>query len=956
MLACLHCRFEQHVADTPDAIAVVDSQGFYTYQQINAAANRLGNLLKSQGVGKGVTVGICLERSNDLIVSILAVIKAGGAYVPIDRDHPAERISFMLRDACSKVLITKEAYKSQFSANYNCSIICLDAEQANLKVQSEENLNIKIDLDDLLYVIYTSGSTGRPKGVMVTHRNVSRLFPALADSGQKFSNKDVWSLYHSPAFGYSAWEIWGPLLHGGRLVIVPPHLLVSGVELRNFLKAQSVTVLSLTPSIFRHIILNAALEDSESLSFLRMIALSGEAINSVDIKQWFEHSDGKNPSLISTYAITETGGQVAFRQLHSSDTNFSLLGKVLSDTKVYLLDEKLRPVESGTEGELCVAGPGLALGYLNQPELTAERFIIDPFGDGSEKRLYRTGDRGKMRPDGEIELIGRQDYQVKLNGYRIELGEIESMLQAHPAVAESAVLLREDVGSVPRLVGYVVTNQKQASSAQPVVSKHEDSEAPEFWPSLVEYQIYDELLYHLMTEEPIRNEAYKAAIRAHVTDKVVLDVGTGKDVILARHCIDAGAKRVYAIEVLEDAAQQAKELVVRLGLEEKIIVIHSDSASVDLPEKVDVWTEGIIGNIGSSDGIIPIANDVRRLLKTDAVKIPSLCTTYFAAVELPESMRENPSFKGLAGEYAEQIFEQAGRRFDIRLCVRNFPKENLISDPATFEDLDFSGFIDPEFSEQTSFHVKHDSCFDGFLLWTYVTTTEGVSVDYLENQQAWLPVYFPIVDDGLSVAMGDQIDVSWRRTLSSNNINPDYEIKVTINHKNGKSAQFSYKTCHHEEAYQSTGIHRRLFAKADFANSELSTPKLARYLAQKLPNYMVPSAFVFMDSMPLNASGKLDRLALPIPESKVEKNKQKDVQPTSELEATIIDIWKEILEIESVKVEDNFFFDLGGHSLPAMQAIARLKEILQVDLSMRTIFEAPTVAKLAEKVSLLQKK
>ena len=439
-------------------------------------------------------------------------------------------------------------------------------------------------------------------------------------------------------------------------------------------------------------------------------------------------------------------------------------------------------------------------------------------------------------------------------------------------------------------MAYVVARQPEKAATPGA-----EQEA-ELWPSLGEYQIYDEVLYYLMTSEEVRNAAYKEAIRRHVKDKVVLDIGTGQHAILARFCVEAGAKRIYAIEVLDDAYEEAAKLVQESGLSDRIIVIHGDSTTVQLPELVDVCTEGIIGNIGSSDGIIPIMNDARRWFRPGAIAIPNRCVTYFAAVQLPDSLHENPRFGSLPRRYVETIFAQAGRRFDIRLCVRNFPASHVVSDATAFEDLDFSGPIDPEEEGQAILTITKDGRFDGFLLWTHVTTADGVAIDYLRNQQAWLPVYFPLSDNGVKVQTGDTISVRWRRTLCENGLNPDYFVQATIMGSNGRRAELSYQTKHYETAYLQTAIHRRLFAHWEKPASDLSLDALRAYLERRLPDYMIPSGFVFLDALPRNANEKLDRKRLPAPGTHRPNLATPFVKPESPLQRKVAAIWGEVHE------------------------------------------------------------
>ena len=939
----LHQCFEWQVARSPRAIAVVDGATRLTYTELNDAANRLAQYLTTVGVGPEVMVGICLGRCYELIVAILAVLKAGGAYVPLDPDYPADRLSFMMHDAALPVVITKTSRRQQWTISEHCRVVCLDAERAHIEGQSNQNLTNSSLPTSLLYVIYTSGSTGQPKGVMVTHQNVVRLFDVLGPV-LNFSAGDVWSFYHSPGFGYSAWEIWGPLVHGGRLVIVPSEVRMAPAALRELLKKEVVSVLSLTPSAFRQIMLDAAFASAESVRTLRMIALSGEGVVAADLRRWFACHQADHPEIIDTYAITETGGQVAWRKLQASDAEIEashLLGEVLSDLQVHLLNDELLPVEPGTDGELCISGPGLARGYWNRPELTRDKFVQDPLDP--KRRLYRTGDRGRLRADGRIMLLGRGDDQVKVRGFRVELGEIEAQLRENSQVRETAVVLRDDTGQAPRLVAYIVDRPLGARGTH----GSQEIGQPELWPSLGEYQVYDEVLYSLMTLEPVRNAAYKAAIQRHVKNKVVLDIGTGQHAILARFCVEAGAKRVYAIEVLDEAFQKAAKLVQEAGLSDRITIIHGDSTTVELPELVDVCTEGIIGNIGSSDGIIAIMNDARRWFRPNAVAIPNRCITYFAVVQLPDALYQNPHFGSLPQRYVERIFAEAGRRFDIRLCVRNFPDSKVISSRGTFEDLDFSQRIDPEEEGHTTVRVTVAGRFDGLLLWTHVTTTDGVAIDYLQNQQAWLPVYFPLSDEGVQVHVGDEVQIRWQRTLSENAINPDYFVQATVIGSRGQRAELQYRSKHHETAYLATRIYRQLFAANKEPAARLSADALRRHLETRLPDYMIPSTFVFLDELPRNANGKLDRKRLPAPDGHRPDLGTPFVKSETPLQEEVAAIWSEVLKVDAVGLDDRFF-DLGGHSLIAAQIMARIAAKIGVELPLSALADHPTVRRLTD--------
>jgi len=339
----------------------------------------------------------------------------------------------------------------------------------------------------------------------------------------------------------------------------------------------------------------------------------------------------------------------------------------------------LQPVPIGVPGELHIGGVGLARGYLNRPELTQQKFIPNPFSNESHSRLYKTGDLARYLNDGSIEFLGRIDHQVKIRGYRIELGEVENVLSQQPGVQKAVVVAREDQPDNKRLVAYVVPEQKNLESSQ--VAENLSTDKVELWPSVAEYYVYDELLYYAMTNDHRRNDSYKAAINQLVKDKIVVEIGTGKDAILSRFCAQGGAKKIYAIERDKETCRKAIACIEKLGLADKITVIHGDATLVDIHELADVCVSEIVGAIGGSEGAAVIINNARRLLKPDGLMIPERSVTKMAAVTLPDEILCNPKFAELPAYYTKEIFKQVGYPFDLRVCLKKFPQANLLCLP-----------------------------------------------------------------------------------------------------------------------------------------------------------------------------------------------------------------------------------------------------------------------------------
>ncbi|MGW1751705.1 non-ribosomal peptide synthetase [Streptomyces sp. NPDC002092] len=451
--------FERQAAQRTDAVAVTCDGTTLTYGELNARANRLARHLVAQGVGPESLVGICLERSAELVVALLAVLKAGGAYLPIDPDSPADRIAYIVQDAQPVLLVTTSTNATAQDLAHDLPLVHLDRAEA-FAGQSAADLTdaerpAALRPGHPAYVIYTSGSTGRPKGVLIPHRNVVGLFTATEDFA--FGADDVWTLFHSYAFDFSVWELWGPLLYGGRLVVVPYDVSRSPADFLKLLARERVTVLNQTPSAFYQLVQADAEAPGQELA-LRYVVFGGEALDLGRLADWYARHACDAPVLVNMYGITETTVHVTRIDLdeHSAARyKASVIGPAVPGLRAYVLDTNLKPTPTGVTGELYVAGYGLARGYHGRPGLTAGRFVACPYGEPGE-RMYRSGDLVRWSRNGRLEYVGRADSQVKIRGFRIELGEIEHALAGHPGVAQAVVLVREYQEGDKRLVGYVV--------------------------------------------------------------------------------------------------------------------------------------------------------------------------------------------------------------------------------------------------------------------------------------------------------------------------------------------------------------------------------------------------------------------------------------------------------------------------------------------------------------------
>ncbi|MBV7326659.1 amino acid adenylation domain-containing protein [Chloroflexi bacterium TSY] len=452
---CLHELFDAQVKQTPHSLAISFDEDRLSYLQLNERANQLAHYLIKQGIGPDVPVGICLERSLDMVIALYGILKASGAYVPLDPSYPQERLEFMIKDAQAPLVLTSEHLIEKLPAHTGRTI-CLDAEQQAISQECSTNPEYKATKENLAYIIYTSGSTGVPKGVMIDHEAICNRLYWMQET---FNLTEAGAVLQKTPFSFdvSVWEFFWPLMVGARLVIAQPNGHRDPHYLTEIIIKEQITTLHFVPSMLQGFLDAGNLQSCDSLC---RVICSGEAL-SVDLQhRFFEQS---NARLYNLYGPTEAAVDVTFWACQPDSTRATIpIGRPIANTQIYILNSHLEPVPIGVPGELCIGGIQVARGYLNRPQLTDEKFVPDPFCDEPSKRLYKTGDRAKYLPDGTIEFLGRVDHQVKIRGFRIELGEIETVLRSQPGVQEAVVLAREESLEHKRLVAYIVPEAGQS--------------------------------------------------------------------------------------------------------------------------------------------------------------------------------------------------------------------------------------------------------------------------------------------------------------------------------------------------------------------------------------------------------------------------------------------------------------------------------------------------------------
>src|SRR5271157_2756535 len=1017
---CIHELFERQVEHTPDNTAVVFEGSAFTYRELNQSANQLAHRLRALGVGPETLVGICMERSLEMVIAILGVLKAGGGYLPLDPAYPNDRRAFMLEDAQVPVLLTQTGLLAEVP-QHRGTTICLDADWPSIAGESLENPAAQTKPENVAYVIYTSGSTGKPKGVMVTHANVARLFTST-DHWFGFGPQDTWTLFHSFAFDFSVWEIWGALLYGGRLIVVALLTARSPEQFHELLVQEQVTVLNQTPSAFRHLIV----ADQESCNWdklaLRYVIFGGEALEFKTLLPWIERH-GDKPALINMYGITETTVHVTYYKIDPAsvgEDTVSLVGVPIPDVQVYVLDGHRQLVPVGVPGEMYVGGHGVARGYLNRPELTAERFIPNPFNPDPNARLYKTGDLARFLADGNIQYLGRIDHQVKIRGFRIELGEIETTLDSHPGVRQSVVMAREDVPGDKRLVAYVVPDPGYRGAEESEPEEALSGELVAQWTEAFD-EAYRrgggvaEATFNITgwdssyTGDAIPAEEMRVWVETTVErirelrPKSVWEIGCGTGLLLFR--LAPGSERYYGTDISQTALGFLQQQLQRPELQLPQLKLERKAAHEFDHEQVRGQFDAVVLN-----SVIQYFPDLDYFMKVleGAVEAARPGGAVFVG-----DVRSLPLLEAFHTSVEVFRAEDGLRREDLWQRVQKGIRQEgeLLIDP------EFFSAVRPRWPQITHVEIQlkrgraHNELtrfrYDvvlhvgeqapprvdcAWLDWKKQGLTRESLAEILQKTQPEMLGLTSVPNARLSTEMAalewltseggaasvGELRQQLQETLSRNAIEPEdlwsleqelpYRIEVraskaavdgccdvVLRRKNAQGEVADYAVTRFPAgsdairpwaAYANNPLRQRVAGKL--------IPQLRQWVGGKLPEYMVPSAFVLLDAMPLTANGKVNRRALPAPEQTRTEGLSDYRAPQTPVEEMVAAIFADVLRVEQVGIDDNFF-ELGGHSLSATQVVSRIRQNLHVDLPVRALFESSTVAGLAQAVEQRQR-
>ncbi|HET6364286.1 MAG TPA: amino acid adenylation domain-containing protein [Nitrospirota bacterium] len=886
---CIHELFEEQVERTPDAIALSYEGEGLTYSELNRRANQLAHYLRKLGVGPEVLVGICMERSLEMVVGLLGILKAGGAYVPMDTDFPAERLAYLVEDARVPVVLTQQKLAAILTG-IGTKVVCLDApgHRRSETEMPDTNPERGATAGNLVYVIYTSGSTGRPKGVAVEHRQLVNYVSGICER-MAFGPGWNFAMVSTIAADLGITVVFPSWYTGGCLHVISRERASDPAALADYFERHRIDCLKIVPS---HLAALLTGPHPHKLIPRHRLILGGEASRC----DWVEslHRLAPDCTIFNHYGPTETTvGVLTYKvgAMPPGSASATLpLGRPLPNTQVYILDGQQEPVPVGAPGELYISGDGVARGYWNRPELTAERFVAHRFRAEQGARMYRTGDRARYLPDGNIEFLGRIDQQVKIRGFRVELGEIEADLRDCPRVREAAVVAREDSSGNRQLVAYVVPRRLLAEA---VLGRRA-------------YKLPNNLaVAHLNKNETdyLYREIFElqAYLRHGISIRdgdVIFDVGANIGLFTVFVNQLCHRPRVYAFEpnpiVYEIASANAKAY----------------------------GEEGKLFNYGLS--------------KTDTTaeftfyEGFSLLSGFYTDPETEKSVikmflrNQEKTASGDMAEWTEQVDDLLDDRFKARTLTTRLRTLSDVIAEERVEHIDLLK-INVEKSEWDVLQGIRDDD------WSRIRQIV-LEVDVREH----LPLITALLENH-----GYEYAIEQDPSLEGTQLYYVYAIRTSADRR---LVQKQLPGAHVRKMTIQSDI---LLTRRDLER------EMQGYLQQKLPHYMIPSVFITLEAMPLTLNGKLDRRALPAPDPSRPELRESYIAPRTPIEEALAGIWAEVLGLELIGIHDSFF-EAGGNSLLAIRVISRINKAFQIDLPLPSFFESPTIVGLSQTIEKLR--
>ncbi|HLZ61772.1 MAG TPA: amino acid adenylation domain-containing protein [Ktedonosporobacter sp.] len=999
---CVHELFEDQVVRSPNSVAVSYDDEQITFHELNRRANQLAHALQTMQIGPEMVVGVALERSLDLIIGLLGILKTGGAYLPLDLAYPRERLAFLLEDAHAVVVLTQSSLREKLP---ECTgkFICLDSDRVWLANESDTNPYSRATADNLAYVIYTSGSTGQPKGVAVIHKAINRLV-CNADYVQ-VKRDDHIAQASNAAFDAATFEIWGALLNGGRLVGVAKEVALDPQAFSKILSIQQITILFVTTALFNQ----GVKEIPQIFQSLRTLLFGGEAVDPRWVKVALEqggperllhvYGPTENTTFSSWYLVRDV----------PAEAGTVPIGHAIANTQLYILDQCLQPVPHGVRGELYIGGDGLARGYLGHPTLTATHFVPHPFSTEPGARLYKTGDVVRLAR-GNVEFLGRVDHQIKLRGFRIELGEIEAMLNQLPSIQESVVVMREDIPGDKRLIAYVVPHPGRIEIEQSTTEENLSNEHIATWQEIFDDIYHgsaekDDTDFNIVgwnssyTNQPLPPEHMQEWVE-HTLEELrererqrVLEIGCGTGLLLfrlaphsskywgtdfsatalqmvQRHAQKKGLSQVQLLQrmaddfsgmegqlfdtiILNSVVQYFPNINYLLGVLEGALQKVAPGGTIfigDIRNQQLLMAFHLSIEITQCGDVFPLEQFHQRIHAQMAQETELLLDpAFFYALQKRYPQISQVCIRPKRGRYDNEL---TAFRYNVQLKIKDVPRE---VPPTADRWLDWQRqgltidalhhrLLEQQPTLLMLTRIPNARLISEIEALRYLSLQEGkpktvgelrtILASYARSQGVTPEDLYQLGQE-----LGYRVDVRWSGVESDGSFDAAFWLP--------KGAALAQAISWIRPAqlkpwsqYANQPLRDRLKSVSKLA------PQIRKYLQERLSDYMIPSTFILLDALPLNANGKVDRKALPLPGQARPLQHVEYVAPRNPIEEVVAGIWVDVLSIEHIGVHDNFF-EIGGHSLLATQVISRICHTFQIDLPLRALFEAPTIESLS---------
>ncbi|GAB3807197.1 hypothetical protein GCM10028819_43600 [Spirosoma humi] len=960
----------------PDNTAITFNGQQVSYHVMDERANQLAHYLVQQGIRVGDLVGVALDRSPDMIITLLAVMKAGAAYIPLDPAYPQDRITFMLSDSAAKLLITSQKHSRRLT--HTTAQVLIETGLAESGQYPKTNPDVTVSGSDLAYVLYTSGSTGKPKGVLITHRNIVNLLWSMR-AVPGIQTNDVLLAVTTISFDIAGLELYLPLIAGAAVALADAETARDGRALVQIIQEQPITLIQATPATYK-MMLDAGWEPTTTPGGSALnILCCGEPMS----KDLAQKLIPRCHRLWNMYGPTETTIYSTGKQILATDPVITI-GRPINNTQVYILDPSLQPVAEGIEGEIYIAGDGVAQGYLNRPELTTEKFVNNPFSESKTGKMYRTGDLGLFMKNGEILCLGRLDHQVKIRGYRIELGEIENTLNTFEGLKEAVVIAREDYPGDQHLVAYVVPESVLDSDEVPswheqwdriyrtgegITAQVSGREGFEFEVQEWEQQTLRRvralnprrimeigcgvgpLLFALApnadqyigidyAESAIHTVRQKMAIQPDRWQHVSVDTAPAGDFSLVREPLD--------MVLMHSVAQYFPDVNYLMRVLEQAVTVMSTGGCIFIG---DMQTKSTLKMLHTADQFSRSASDTtlqkfkqiidRRIFLEDEMMAD---TAFF--YRLPELI---PAIKGVDVQLREgsYINEATKYHYDVWLYVGESPRiidpeQTIHWNPAyTLDDLEAALRANENRVIELKAVANQRTASDYALFQAVEHLDEKLSL--AEVKQRIQPLDEG-VDPDIFRKLGERLNIKTHIRWANNGTDRCFDVVfIPAQHANTipsppESTKFSYMSI--------MDFVRNPF-KPDQAISPEQIQEWKQRAKMSLPDYMVPNQFVVLSKLPLTPNGKIDRKALPAPNPEKSIRKETYTGPRNDLEKRVATVWTDLLKLDRINIFDNFF-ELGGHSLIALHIMVRLEKETGKRLPLSALLEHSTIAELAQ--------